>query len=431
MGRRREPKPRKVTIIRYEDPQGRRCAKGAPGAVRRKVKSDTYYLHLPPRSPGLPRERIPLETTDLTVAWKRVRDILERRQKEELGILDDHARQLGRPIAEHVEDWLTAVAAGKVTAKRVTLMRARIGRLLQLTGWKRIGDIRKSSCQVALNRLQSPEEGHVSAQTRNHYLSHIRQFCRWLRDEQRLPADPLAGLKGISVEDDRRHDRRSPDDFEVRVLFEHLAGADPTWPPLERCGMSGPQRALGYQVSMCSGLRAGELRSLTPASLDLDTGEVRVRAGREKRRRRTLQPLPRWLCEAVRAWLAAGGGLWERFPADWPGRLLEADLGRAREGWIQAAGDDQAEHKRREASTVCVYRVQTEDGPLFWDFHSLRHWYVSQVAAIDGISPSTMQALVRHADPKLTLRTYAKARQGDVRRAADSIRIPGAGKEEA
>jgi integrase len=192
--------------------------------------------------------------------------------------------------------------------------------------------------------------------------------------------------------------------------------------------MTGPQRALGYEVAMCTGLRAGELRSLTPDSFDLATGDVRLSAGDDKARRRRLQPLPAWLRDKLAAWLAAGGGLWGGFPEDWPGRLLQADLGCARRGWIGQAKDP-GERAAREGSDVCRYEIAGPDGPLYWDFHSPRHWYITQVADLDGVSPSTLLALSRHVDPKLTLGIYAKARDSAGRDAVERIARPGGKKD--
>lgn len=432
MGRRPDPKPRKVVVIRYHAPDGRRCKATDPGAVRTKTLSDSYYLELPGRG-GARKERIALETSDLAVAWVRTRDILDRRYKESLGILDDRARQAARPIAEHVEDWLSAVAAGGVGAARVGMLRTRVTRLVGLAKWSRITDIRKSSCQQALAALQagavkgrgSAGKGRgASAQTRNHHLGHARQFTAWLADEGRLTPDPLAGLKGVSVASDRRHDRRVPGEEEVRVLFDRLDGLL-GGPARVRLGMTGPQRALGYQVAMCAGLRAGELRRLTPASFDLGTGDVRITGASDKARKRRVQALPRWLCDKLRGWLAGGGGLWEGFPAVFPGRLLHADLDDARAAWIADAEEGTEERRRREASAVCLHEVAGEEGPLYWDFHSCRHWYITELAGQDGISPSTLLAMARHSDPKLTMNVYGHAKRGQVREAAEQLARPG------
>ena len=431
MGRKPDPKPRRATVIRYALPDGTRCAKGTPGAVRIKTQTDSYYVELPNPAKGpRGRDRIPLETTGLAVAWARMAEVLRRREKEALGLLDESSRQLARPIAEHLEDWLAAVAAGDVTAKRVAMLRTRVTNLIEAAGWSRIGEIRVSSCQRGLALLRASVKGRggegMSARTRNHYLGHARQFAAWLVADRRLPSDPLATLKAANVEADSRHDRRSPGDEEVRVLFDRLAGTL-GGPAPDRLGMSGPCRALGYQVCMCSGLRANELRSLTPDSFDHASGDVRLKAKRAKSRRRTAQALPRWLLLKLADWFAAGGAAWDRFPEHWPGRLLQDDLADARAAWLADAAADPAESARRERSTVCVYEAPGPDGSLFWDFHALRHWYITQIAAQDGISPSTLQSLSRHSDPKLTLEVYAKARETGRRAAADRVVLPGQG----
>lgn len=430
MGRNRNPKPHRQTVTRYETPDGKRCKSTDPGAIKRTTTSESYYVSLPDPETGKP-VNVPLGTSDLTQAHINMRNVLRERREAEMGLLSDGDRQLVRPIAEHVEDWLAAVAAGGVTAKRVEMMRYRVARLIERAGWKRVGEIRRSTCQVALAALQAEPGGGkgektMSAQTRNHYLSHARQFCRWLRSEKRLEDDPLEGLEGVSVESDRRHDRRSPEEEEVAVLFDYLAGAFPGHAPPVRSKMTAERRALGYMVAMCTGLRSDEVRSLTRESIDLDAGLVRLRAARAKNRKRAAQPLPAWLRDRLRAWLDAGGELWDAFPSGKAGVILRGDLERARAGWIDAAPAG-PERETRQRSAVCLYEVQTEDGPLFWDFHALRHWYVSQLAAQGGISPSTIQALARHSDPKLTMGIYAKARASGVREAVDQIRVPGGG----
>ncbi len=434
MGRRPDPKPRKVTVIRYQLSDGTRCNSDAPGAVAVRSESESYYL-------TLERKRIPLGTTDLAVAWARVREHLERAHKESLGISDDRTAQAARPIVDHLDDWIGAVAASGVTDKRVAMLRSRVALLVTLAGWERAGDVRKSSLQQALAHLQSEgaagkgtrgaSRRHggrgsagagkgVGAQTRNHYLAAARQFSAWLADEGRLPADPLAGLKGVKTATDRRHDRRVPDDAEVRVLFDHLHGPRAK----TRRKMSGPQRALGYMVAMCAGLRAGELCRLTRESFDLESGDVRVRAGSDKARKKRTQALPRWVCARLAEWFDAGGGLWggaagHGFPSYHPGRLLKDDLVAARAEWIEAAEGE--ERAARERSAVCLYEVASEDGPLYVDFHALRHWFVTQIASSDGVSPGTLQALARHSDPKVTLGVYSHGRRADVRAAVEQL----------
>ncbi|HEX8158791.1 MAG TPA: tyrosine-type recombinase/integrase [Solirubrobacteraceae bacterium] len=419
-------------MTRYETADGRRCAKADPGARKVATTSESYYLFLPPKAKGGKRRCVPLGTADLAVAWRKARQVLEDEHNEELGILSDAGRQAARPIAEHVEEWLAGVAAGGAQAARVALLRARVTRLIALAGWRRIGDIRKSSCEAALAALKDEAASGVkglgvgrgkgaSAQTRNHYLAHARQFCAWLAADGRAGGNPLATVRRANVAVDRRHDRRCPGEDDVRVLFAHLGGQQAGHPPRVRRTMTGPHRALAYQVAMCAGLRAGELRRLTRASFDLAAGEVRVTAASDKARKRRAQQLPRWLCDKLAAWFGGGGAAWGGLAPDGLGEMLRADLAAARAGWLAEVPEGTPERQAREASAVCAYEAASEDGPLYLDVHALRHWFVTQIASTDGISPATLQAMARHSDPRLTLETYSHPRRADARAAVERL----------
>lgn len=410
------PEPFRATVTRYVGPDGKRCKKDAPGASKVTKRTDSYYADIPGPN-GVTRVR--LRTTDYGVARDRVREHMHKAELRRLGIVDDMVEHAGRPLSEHVEEWLATVAAKGTEAGQVDLMRSRILHLATLARWRHIQDITSATCLTALGELQAVEKR--SAQTRNHYLSHAKQFARWLVEDERLRSNPLLRLRPISVEADRRHDRRCPTDDEVAALFAHLeGGAAP-----DRMGMSGPQRALGYRVCLATGYRAGELRSLTRESFDLDGAAVTVRASYSKRRRRDTQHLPAWLVDQLRAWFDAGGGLWESFPAQFPGRLLKDDLAAARRDWLQGFEDDD-ERKERQQSAFLAWEAPSPDGPLFFDFHALRHWYCTQVGNQDNISPKTLMTLCRHSNPSLTLKRYAKPQHDQLRTAVGNLPALGA-----
>jgi integrase len=421
---RKGPRPHHVKVIRYSTPGGRRCRKDTPGAVRTVEESETYYAHLPDPGGGRPL-RVSLETTDLGEAWVRLRQEQREAARYEAGVIDPALEHARKPLAGHVEDWLAAVAAGGASPDRVRTLRARVGELARLAGWDRITDVNRDSALAALAKLASLPARNTggrgrSAETRNHYLRHLKQFCRWADEAGRLRKNPVAALRAAGTEDDRRHDRRCPTDEEVGLLFAHLEGGGAR----ARRHMSGPRRALGYKLAMAAGLRAGELRGLARTDIDLDAGTVTVRAALDKRRRRARQPLPPWLVAELRAWLDAGGGLWGSFPAQFPGAVLKADLRAARETWL-AAAPDPAERARRESSPALRWEAPGPDGPLYFDLHSLRVWYCTQIGGQAGISPKAMMTLCRHSNPTLTLKIYAKAREQDLRAAADLVPKPG------
>jgi hypothetical protein len=53
------------------------------------------------------------------------------------------------------------------------------------------------------------------------------------------------------------------------------------------------------------------------------------------------------------------------------------------------------------------YVIQGTDGPLYADFHALRHSYIANLKRA-GVSLTDAMALARHSDPKLTAVVYGK-----------------------
>jgi integrase len=149
-------------------------------------------------------------------------------------------------------------------------------------------------------------------------------------------------------------------------------------------GIPAGERSMMYALALTTGLRAGELQSLTRASFMVsgDKPHVIVEAAYSKHRRRDEVPLRSDVAGYVRAYLAETGRDVKLFrrPASNGTRALRVDL--------EAAGIE-----------YCV------DGK-FADFHSQRHTFVSNLFD-SGATPKEAQTLARHQDPRLTLGRYA------------------------
>jgi integrase/recombinase XerD len=165
--------------------------------------------------------------------------------------------------------------------------------------------------------------------------------------------------------------------------------------------------------------------SLTPESFSLDAEPptVAVEAAYSKRRRRDVQPLPNWLVEPLRDWLA-GKRAGEPVCRMTPGKgapVLRADMAAARSRWI-AASTSEAERQSRVLSPF----LQTVDGQgrSTVGLHSLRVHFISRVAETSASLKQAME-LARHSDPKLTMKTYAKVQMSALAAVVDGIAIPG------
>jgi len=279
-------------------------------------------------------------------------------------------------------------------------------------------DLTPSRVQTALKTLRdgASDAPGLSAQTCLHYLRSVKQFSAWLVRDRRTKDDALAHLAGFNVASDRRHRRRALSDDEIERLVTAAEKA-----PAFRL-MSGPDRALVYAFAAATGLRANELRSLTPASFDLDSdpATVTLEAGCSKHRREDVQLIPDELAAMLRPWLAdkpvRRGGC---FPLpDKTSKMLRADLDAARMAWLAEAQTPQ-ERQTREASAFLSYR---DAGGLVFDFHALRGQFITAVVR-GGASVKVAMDLARHSDPRLTLGAYTHLATADKRAALASVPV--------
>ena len=160
----------------------------------------------------------------------------------------------------------------------------------------------------------------------------------------------------------------------------------------ERFAVTGPERAMLYQIAVETGLRASELRSLVRASFDLEANPptVTVAAGYSKRQREDTLPLRRQLADDLRDFLSGKTPTAQTFTV--PPSYDTADMLRAD---LEAAGIPY----RNDAGRVA-------------DFHSLRHSFISNLAA-GGVHPKTAQTLARHSTITLTMDRYSHSCQGE------------------
>jgi hypothetical protein len=66
------------------------------------------------------------------------------------------------------------------------------------------------------------------------------------------------------------------------------------------------------------------------------------------------------------------------------------------------------------------YEVQGVDGPLFADFHGLRHSYIALLEKSGATLTEAMQ-LARHSDLKLTMAVYGRTQLHDLGRAVEKL----------
>ena len=302
------------------------------------------------------------------------------------------------------------LAAKGDTPGHVEETTAHVFRIVKLIGAGRLSDLTADAVRRAIAAIR---DSGRALRTCNAILRSVKTFVGWLAADRRVRYNDLDAVRGFNAETDRRRVRRDLEDDELARLID-AARIGPV-----RFGLSGEDRAMSYMVAAGTGFRRGELRSLTPASFQLDGNSpvVVVSAAYSKRRRGDCQPVHVDLARTLRPWLAgkAAGEPVLALPRK-TAAMLRLDLRFARAKWLREASTPLERRKRRQSDFLTAV---DEDGKVF-DFHAFRHHYISRVVSSKA-SVKTCQELARHSTPSLTIGKYAHVRIHDLRAAVPSV----------
>ena len=366
-------------------------------------------------------KRVPL-CSDKAAARAMLNDLMRKVDRQKAGLSDPFETHRTRPLSQHLADFRKHLEDKGSASHHVRQTADRAERVVKWCGFVFINDISASRVEAFLADLRGRKRG---IQTSNHYLSAIKQFCRWLVVDRRTNDNPIVHLKKLNVETDRRHRRRALASDEFGALVDAAANGE----TIE--DMAGPDRAMLYVLAAWTGYRRKELASLTLKSLDLQSNHpsIQVEAAYSKRRRLDPIPLHPVLVQRLSAWLAAKG---EKSP-DSPlfslrttkgylrdtAKMMRLDLEAAREKWIGDAATPEEARERAKSDYLCY---QNSDGH-FADFHANRHTFISNLAKA-GIAPKIAQTLARHSDINLTMNVYTHVGLSDQLGAIGNLPAP-------
>ncbi|VTS00969.1 integrase-recombinase protein : Site-specific recombinase XerD OS=Singulisphaera acidiphila (strain ATCC BAA-1392 / DSM 18658 / VKM B-2454 / MOB10) GN=Sinac_4560 PE=4 SV=1: Phage_integrase [Gemmata massiliana] len=246
-------------------------------------------------------------------------------------------------------EWAESLRVKGTSADQIELLKARVPRVNSGCGFDRVRDLNGDTAYTFIGGLKVREDSDqfASYQTRNFYLSAMKQFARFLIRRKILTENPFYDLEPWDVRKDRKHDRREVTADELQSLISTTEVADVT-----RSKLSAVDRAMLYCVAVFTGLRSAELGSLRSESFNLEPAEVTVPGKFTKNGDPAVQPLPPAIVPLLTEWLMGKPANSLCWPGPWAknkgaGKFLKADL---------------------EAADV----PYVKDG-LFADFHGLRH----------------------------------------------------------
>ena len=388
----------------------------------------------------------------------------------------DVSEHLRTPIEEHVEAYLKSLANRrgkgahpKVSSTHVANVRRGLFQVIKDCGFRTAADLDREAvgrwASASLRRSPAPSSPHPRGQaacrppgprTINSKLMALTAFGNWLVADGRLLENPFAKLTKLDEADDVRRKRRSltADEFgrllqmaRWRPLAEHGRttvrgeGAAPsprsrsTWrkSPLtfeglaaavqraraavrpdvvERLELVGWERALIYEMCLTTGLRKGEVASLTIDSLDLTATAptVTLRGIHAKNGKRCSIPLRPDVAAHLHDWVESQRrrAAEQRVPMASGMPLFRVPTGLIRifDKDLAAAGIPKVDERGRRV-----------------DVHAMRTTFNTQLA-VAGIDPRIAMAAMRVSSLDLVLKTYADEKLLAVAEAVGSLPAP-------
>jgi integrase len=376
---------------------------------------------------------------DETAARQVLADLERKAELVRSGVMTTAEAAIGNhqaaPLAEHYNDYLAHLEAAGVTKEHRTNVKRQLRRLAADCALDRLADLSRE----ALERwLSVRAQQGMGARTRNTYLSAAVSFANWCADPNvmRIASNPFLNMPKANEKADPRRQRRAMTEPELikllavareRPLLEALtvrkgprkgeryANVRPeVRTRLERLGR---ERTLIYKTLVLTGLRKGELTSLTVAHLCLDDSVpfLTLDAADEKNREGNDIALRDDLAAELRDWLAdklrwlreealvRGSPIPARLLPDTPLFDVPHKLCKILSRDLRLAGIPKRDDRGRSL-----------------DVHALRHTFGTLLSK-GGVMPRTAQAAMRHSKLDLTMNVYTDPKLLDVRGALDTL----------
>ena len=329
-----------------------------------------------------------------TAAMAMLTDLVRKIEFQKAGLIDPCTDYLMQPTEDHLSDFAKHLEAKMRSERHVSETIRVIKKVVLACRVTALADLQTAGERLEQHLAERRRAG-ISHRTINGDLVAFRSFCRWLVHRRRMHEDPTRGLERLNQDIDRRRVRRALSDSEIELLFNVTRDSKRV---IRR--LTGYDRAVLYLVVMRTGLRRGELRSLTSSSFDLSTSmpTVTVEAAKSKRRRTDILPLSAEIAGMLQEYLTGRSSTALVWPGSWwrqAPKMLRIDLGDAEIPAIDNNG-----------------RIV--------DFHALRTTFVTSLARA-GVWPAMAQRLARHSDINLTLNTYTCIQMSELEEAVGRL----------
>lgn len=408
---------------------------GADGSPRILVSASTFIAKFRDAS-GIVRE-VSTGCREEVSARAVLADLERRSELVRSGIVtggeDAVARHQRVPISEHFDSFKGHLEARRVTSGHLEAELRYLRRIANDCGFATLQDLLPEPVE---RWLTEKGKGGLGARALNAHRGALLAFARWCVETHRLGENPFRSLPRANEDSDRRRVRRALTEGELQKLLEVARNRPLKEAETVRKGprageiyakirphvrarlqLLGRERALIYKTLVLTGLRRGELASLTVGQVELEARvpHLALRAADEKARRGAEIPLRAdlagdigdWLVRKLRSLQDEAKRIGEPIPV----RLApEASLFAVPPSLVKVLGRD-----LRAAGIP-----EVDDRGRVVDVHALRTTFGTHLSK-GGVPLRTAQAAMRHSDPKLTANVYTDPALLDVAGALDSL----------
>ncbi len=425
---------------KWRDGRGRTRQARVTDAGRIATESSTYYAEYRDGA-GIVRTTA-TACKDKGAALTVLSELMRRAEMVRGGVVsateDSIADYRALPLESHIAAYLISLEATGTTKGHIDNVGRYLRGMATECGFDTLAKVDRAAFERSLVRAKSigisaraqKMKLGLSNRSCNAYRAAWTAFLNWCVANRRLVSNPLAGVGKANEKTDPRRQRRSFTEDEMRKLLDAARtrplqsasknnGGDAELKPAtrQRLEMLGRERALIYKTLFLTGLRRGELASLTVGALVLDGPHphAMLHAADEKNRRGSQIPLRADLVADMQSWLAdkleARRNDSRRLGAPIPARLESKTP-------LFNVPDSLVKIFDRDLKTAGIAK-RDERGRTV-DVHSLRTSFGTHLSK-GGVTLRTAQAALRHSTPVLTANTYTDPQLLDVAGALDVL----------
>jgi len=443
-----------VRIARWKDAGGKlRTAEvrtGLDGKDRIILTSGVYFYRY--RDAAGVKRVVSMGCTDRTAAQAVAANLRRRKELVQANVIsaseDAASNHANCPLARHFDGYEAHLRAKGCAPRRISQVRARLNRIAADCEFSTLMDMKVGAVE---RWLVAQQDAGMAAGTRNGYREALVGFGNWCRRTHRLTHNPFLDVPIADAKADRRLVRRALTEEELVRLLRVARSRPLNEAMLIRRGKRrgkaianvrpevrarleevGLERALMYKTLVLTGLRKGELASITVGDVELDaaTPHLILKAGNEKNRQGAEIPLRADLAADLRSMLAMrlkalrqqariqpGMPIPERLPPTMPLFRVPACLIRILNRDLVAAGIASLVKDER-TGRMTVEKRDARGRSV--DVHALRMTFGTHLSKA-GLPLRTAQASMRHSKPELTANLYSDPKLLDVAGAIQSL----------